>query len=90
MVFSQDPNGGGIRATSVEYAGSGTQAKPWPTVGVTKEVILAGGPVGSPNMLMHSGIGPEDKLSTAGVGLGRFLDRAMHNSYSPPMWFSSD
>lgn len=34
---------------------------------VNKEVILAGGAIGSPHVLMHSGIGPKDVLTAAGV-----------------------
>lgn len=67
LLFSQDPSGGGLKATSVEYASSGYQPQPWPTVGVNREVLLAGGAVGSPNILMQSGIGPQDRLTKAGV-----------------------
>ncbi|KAG8951897.1 hypothetical protein FRC04_005589 [Tulasnella sp. 424] len=62
-----DSSSGTLKATAVEYANSGYQQKPWPTVGVNKEVILAGGAVGSPNILMQSGVGPADKLKAAGV-----------------------
>lgn len=59
-------------ATAVEFATNGYQPKPWPTVGVTKEVILTAGAVGSPNILMQSGVGPSDKLQAAGVQVGEF------------------
>lgn len=36
---------------------------------VNKEVILAGGAMGSPHMLMHSGVGPADVLKKAGVAV---------------------
>jgi choline dehydrogenase-like flavoprotein len=36
---------------------------------VNKEVILAGGSIGSPAVLLYSGIGPKDVLSDAGVDL---------------------
>ncbi|KIO34161.1 GMC oxidoreductase [Tulasnella calospora MUT 4182] len=62
-----DSSSGTLKATAVEYANNGYQAKPWPTVAVNKEVIVAGGAVGSPNILMQSGIGPADKLKAAGV-----------------------
>lgn len=65
-----DSSSGTLKATAVEFANSGYQQKPWPTVGVNKEVILAGGAVGSPNILMQSGVGPADKLKAAGVQVG--------------------
>lgn len=68
MIF--DNSAGTLKATAVEYANNGYQQKPWPTVGVNKEVIVAGGPVGSPNILMQSGVGPADKLQAAGVQVG--------------------
>ncbi|KAG9001406.1 hypothetical protein FRB90_011628, partial [Tulasnella sp. 427] len=64
-----DNSTGTLKATAVEYANNGYQQKPWPTIGVNKEVILAGGAVGSPNILMQSGIGPTDKLTAAGVAV---------------------
>lgn len=36
-------------------------------VGVNKEVILSGGPMGSPKILMHSGVGPKDVLEQIGL-----------------------
>ncbi|KAG8963520.1 hypothetical protein FRC00_006079 [Tulasnella sp. 408] len=68
-----DNSSGTLRATAVEYANNGYQEKPWPTVAVNKEVILAGGAVGSPSILMQSGIGPSDKLQAAGVQLAYAL-----------------
>lgn len=38
-------------------------------VKVNKEVIIAGGAIGSPAILMHSGVGPADVLQKAGVNL---------------------
>lgn len=37
-----------------------------------KEVILAGGAIGSPAILMYSGVGPSDVLKAAGVPLRKF------------------
>ncbi|KAG8897647.1 hypothetical protein FRB99_008013 [Tulasnella sp. 403] len=71
IIFQQ--NGGALQATAVEYANSGYQPKPWPTVGVGKEVLLAAGAVGSPNILMQSGVGPADKLQAAGVQVAHAL-----------------
>lgn len=36
-------------------------------VGVNREVLLAGGPLGSPKVLMHSGVGPKDVLDSIGI-----------------------
>lgn len=69
LVFQQGD--GGLRATAVEYASSGYQPKPWPTVGVNKEVLLTAGAVGSPNILMQSGVGPSNVLQAAGVPVGK-------------------
>lgn len=53
----------GGRATGVEYR-SGGQLH---TAHATAEVVLAGGAVDSPQLLMLSGIGPADHLRAAGV-----------------------
>ena len=58
-------SGDNLTANAVEYAAD--RNSPRLTVNVTKEVILAGGAVGSPHVLLHSGIGPQDVLSAAGV-----------------------
>ena len=51
----------GTTAVGVQY---GTDLK---TVKAAKEVILSAGAVGSPAILLRSGIGPEDILKSAGV-----------------------
>lgn len=56
---------GDLTASAVEYASSPTSTRY--TVGVGKEVILAGGAIGSPTILMYSGIGPKNVLQTAGI-----------------------
>ncbi|KAG8927754.1 hypothetical protein FRC02_007811 [Tulasnella sp. 418] len=53
------------RATRVEFAQDGFAQRR--TVGVNKEVLLNGGAIGSPNILMQSGVGPRDVLEKAGV-----------------------
>ncbi|KAL1746534.1 GMC oxidoreductase [Schizophyllum fasciatum] len=56
-----------ITANGVDYSTDyGVSTK---TVKVKKEVILAGGVIGSPQLLMVSGIGPADTLQNAGVTL---------------------
>ncbi|OBZ73613.1 Pyranose dehydrogenase 1 [Grifola frondosa] len=54
-----------LTATAVEYASSSGAARQ--TVNVNKEVILAGGSIGSPHVLLLSGVGPTDVLQAAGV-----------------------
>lgn len=62
IVFDK---GDTLKATSVEYAGSaGASAS---SVKVNKEVILAAGVIGSPQILQLSGVGPSDVLTAAGV-----------------------
>jgi choline dehydrogenase len=51
------------RATGVEYIDRGKAAQ----VGAQREVILCGGTVNSPQVLMLSGIGPADRLRTHGI-----------------------
>ncbi|KAJ5488621.1 hypothetical protein N7539_003511, partial [Penicillium diatomitis] len=56
-----------LTANAVEYSMDGGETKR--RVQVNKEVILAAGTVGSPAVLLHSGVGPTDVLSDAGVAL---------------------
>ena len=57
-------NGNGtVTATGVEFSCDGQLG----TVKAEKEVILSGGSVGSPQMLMLSGVGPRDVLESVGV-----------------------
>ncbi|KAI0640658.1 GMC oxidoreductase [Trametes meyenii] len=63
LVF--DSNTNNLTATGVEWATSASAARQ--TIKVNKEVILAGGAVGSPHVLLHSGVGPSDVLKAAGV-----------------------
>ncbi|KIY70183.1 GMC oxidoreductase [Cylindrobasidium torrendii FP15055 ss-10] len=62
IVFEK---GDSLKATSVEYAGSATASAS--SVKVNKEVILAAGVIGSPQILQLSGVGPSDVLTAAGV-----------------------
>ncbi|HET6868684.1 MAG TPA: GMC family oxidoreductase N-terminal domain-containing protein [Solirubrobacteraceae bacterium] len=55
---------GGLRATGVEYrTGDGATV----VADATQEVILSAGAVGSPQILMLSGIGPKSELEAVGV-----------------------
>ncbi|KAF5361142.1 hypothetical protein D9758_009037 [Tetrapyrgos nigripes] len=58
---------GNLKATGVQYAFSSGGAKK--TVKANKEVILAGGTIGSAQVLMVSGVGPKDVLDGAGVSV---------------------
>ena len=60
-----------LTAYAVEYAGSSTSARN--SVRVRKEVILAGGVIGSPTILMQSGVGPQGVLQAAGVQVALHL-----------------
>ena len=93
IVFSSNntsgTNSSGLTASAVEYASSSTSTRY--TVGVTKEVILAGGAIGSPTILMYSGIGPKNVLQTAGVqvevdlpGVGQHLQDHIVRRVLPP------
>ncbi|KAJ8078017.1 hypothetical protein PM082_000219 [Marasmius tenuissimus] len=69
-------------ATGVEYAE--TRDGERHTVGVKKEVIVSAGAVGSPQVLMLSGVGPKDILNAANVpvqhelpGVGQHLQDHM-------------
>ncbi|TFK37399.1 GMC oxidoreductase [Crucibulum laeve] len=60
-------NTDGLVATGVEYAEN--PEAPRRIVGVGREVILAGGAVGSPKILLHSGVGPKDVLEPLGLNV---------------------
>ncbi|XP_071448682.1 glucose dehydrogenase [FAD, quinone]-like [Hetaerina americana] len=51
------------RATAVEIDNAGTLL----FVKAKKEIILSAGTIGSPRLLMHSGIGPKDNLKSLGI-----------------------
>ncbi|KAJ5924524.1 CAZyme family AA3 [Penicillium verhagenii] len=56
-----------LTATAVEYTtDNGTTTS---TVKINKEVILSAGSIGSPAILMYSGVGPKDVLADAGIDL---------------------
>jgi choline dehydrogenase len=55
----------GGRAVAVEYAQGGRVD----TVAVTREIVLCAGAIGSPHLLLLSGIGPEAHLAELGIPL---------------------
>jgi choline dehydrogenase-like flavoprotein len=70
----------------VEYASN--SSAPRKTIKVNKEVILTGGALGSPMILMHSGVGPKDVLDAASVpvrlelpGVGQNLQDHMVSAF---------
>jgi choline dehydrogenase-like flavoprotein len=67
IVLEDSPDG--LRATGVEYR---TADGALETVRATKEVVLSAGAIGSPQLLLLSGVGPRDEL--AGVGIECLLD----------------
>ncbi|RJE24530.1 Dehydrogenase [Aspergillus sclerotialis] len=64
-ILFDDSDPDNITANAVEYTTDGgtTTSK----VKVDKEVILSAGSVGSPAVLLYSGVGPKDVLTSAGV-----------------------
>ncbi|KAJ5611192.1 CAZyme family AA3 [Penicillium lagena] len=67
ILFDSSSPSDNLLANAVEYTpDDGTTTL---TVKVNKEVIIAGGSIGSPAILLHSGVGPKDVLSSAGVDL---------------------
>jgi len=53
----------GTRATGVRYRHNGATV----TATAGTEVVLSAGAIGSPHLLLRSGVGPADELQTAGV-----------------------
>jgi len=59
-----EPGETGLRATGVRYrAADGTTT----TVHADREVVVSAGAIGSPQLLLLSGIGPSDELAAVGV-----------------------
>lgn len=67
IIFDSSSPSNNLTAKAVEYTPDGGATKR--TVKVNKEVIIAAGTVGSPAVLLHSGVGPKDVLSSAGIDL---------------------
>ena len=55
----------GTRATGVVFRRNGTLSTVW----ASREVILCGGAINSPQLLMLSGVGPQDHLAAMGIAV---------------------
>ncbi|KAF8959585.1 hypothetical protein BDZ97DRAFT_1666899 [Flammula alnicola] len=67
IVFADNLVSGNVVASSVNFStGAGTAVQ---SVQVNKEVLLAGGAMGSAHILLVSGVGPKDVLQGANVAL---------------------
>ena len=64
-ILLDTSNASNLTATGVEYAF--VKSGPRSSVRVRKEVILSGGAIGSPHVLLHSGVGPSDVLGSVGI-----------------------
>lgn len=76
------------RAIGVEYASGDEQRR----VGARREVILAAGVIGSPQILMLSGIGDEAELKRHGIDVAHALSgvgRNLQEHVSTPVRYSS-
>jgi choline dehydrogenase len=74
----------GKRAIGVSYREFGQPR----SVHAAREVILCGGAVNSPQLLLLSGVGPEDELAQCGVPVVHHLPgvgKAMQDHYSAPI-----
>jgi choline dehydrogenase len=85
-ISNKTDSAGNLYVTSVEYASN--SSAPRKTIKVNKEVILTGGALGSPMILMHSGVGPKDVLDAASVpvrlelpGVGQNLQDHMVSAF---------
>jgi choline dehydrogenase len=65
LIFDGESSKNNLTASAVEYSLDGGATKRFVTTNM--EVILAGGTIGSPAVLLHSGVGPKDVLGAAGI-----------------------
>lgn len=66
LKVNTNSTGGVATATGIQYSMTGGDLT-GRTITANKEVILTGGAIGSPHMLMMSGIGPKANLESVGV-----------------------
>jgi choline dehydrogenase len=74
----------GTRATGVAFRQNGVPT----TVRATREVILCGGAINSPQLLMLSGVGPRDHLASLGIAVVHHLPgvgQSLQDHYSAPI-----
>jgi choline dehydrogenase len=74
----------GTRATGVEFRHNGVPT----TVRAAREVILCGGAINSPQLLMLSGVGPRDHLAGLGIQVVHHLPgvgQSLQDHYSAPI-----
>ncbi|KAJ5580208.1 uncharacterized protein N7459_006193 [Penicillium hispanicum] len=91
LLFDSSSPSDNLTANAVEYTMDNGTTKS--TVKVTKEVILAGGTIGSPAVLLYSGVGPKDVLSAAGVDLVSELPgvgQHLQDHFSATMTWTTD
>ena len=78
----------GKRAVAVQYR-QGAASK---IVRATREIILCGGAIGSPHLLLLSGVGPAAQLAALGIGVVHDLPgvgQNLQDHYSAPIKFKS-
>jgi len=85
-----EADGDAVRATGVAYRNSAGDSE---EVLASREVIVSAGAIGSPHLLLLSGVGARDELSAVGVdcvvdlpGVGRHLKDHLH----APLMFAAD
>jgi choline dehydrogenase len=71
----------GTRAVGVEYAVGGERRRAY----ASSEVVLSGGTIGSPKVLMLSGVGPADHLREVGVEVRHDLPGVGENLHDHPL-----
>ena len=59
-----EPDGAGLRATGVRYRDTTGRTS---TLHADREVVVSAGAIGSPQLLLLSGIGPSEELASVGV-----------------------
>ncbi len=86
MVLEQGEEG--LVARGVEYRDADGQLQ---TVTATREVVLSAGAIGSPQLLLLSGVGPRDELAEVGVecvldlpDVGKHLKDHLHTAMTFP------
>ncbi|KAF4519349.1 hypothetical protein B566_EDAN011355 [Ephemera danica] len=74
----------GDRAVAVEYERNGVRH----TIKAKKEVILSAGAIGSPHVLLLSGVGPSDHLESVGIPVVRNVRGVGENLQDHPLFIA--